>query len=52
MLKNCLKIIIKSGLTIEKDKLLSLLSTTKDMDERKKLMLEIQNIIIKEKTIK
>lgn len=49
---DCLKIIIKSGLTIEKDKLLGLLSTTKDTEERKKLMLEIQNIIIKEKTIK
>lgn len=49
---DCLKIIIKSGLSIEKDKLLSQLSTTKDLDERKKLMLEIQKIIMKEKTTK
>lgn len=46
---DCLKIIIKSGLSIQKDNLLKELSKTKDNDERKKIMYEIQKIIIKEK---
>lgn len=49
---DCLKIIVKSGLSLEKDRLLAELSKTKDLDERKKLMVEIQKIIIKEKTTK
>ena len=46
---DCVKIILKSGLSLQKDKLLAKLATTKDMDERKAIMLEIQNIIMKEK---
>lgn len=49
---DCVKLIIKCGLTIEKDKLLSQLSTIKDLDERKKIMFEIQKLIIKEKSTK
>jgi len=47
--EDCVSIIVKSGLSIEKDRLLALLSTTKDSDERKKIMSQIQNIILKEK---
>ena len=46
---DCVGIIVKSGLTIEKDRLLNLLSKTKDSEERKKIMSQIQSIIIKEK---
>jgi DNA primase len=47
--EDCVNIIVKSGLIIEKDRLLSLLSKTKDPDERKNIMSQIQNIILKEK---
>lgn len=46
---DCVKIIVKSGLTLEKDRLLNLLSTTKDLTERKNIMQQIQQIILKEK---
>ena len=47
--EDCLNIVIKSGITLQKDKLLAELSKTKDNEERKKLMLEIQALILKEK---
>ena len=47
--EDCVKIIVKSGLTMEKDRLLSQLSKTKDTEERKQIMTQIQNIIMKEK---
>ena len=46
---DCMNLIMKSGLTIEKDRLLNLLSTTKDLNERTEIMKQIQAIIIKEK---
>ena len=46
---DCVKIIVKSGLTLEKERLLNLLSTTKDMTERKNIMQQIQQIIMREK---
>jgi DNA primase len=47
--EDCLNIVVKSGITLQKDKLLAELSKTKDNEERKKLMLEIQALILKEK---
>ena len=47
--EDCVKIIIKSGLSLQKESLLFKLSKTKDNDERKQLMLQIQQIILKEK---
>ena len=47
---DCVKIIVNSGLNLEKERLLSELSKTKDMDERKKIMTQIQNIILKQKS--
>lgn len=49
---DCVKIIEKSGLSIEKDRLLALLSTTKDTEQRKQIMSELQKIILKEKNKK
>ena len=49
---DCVKNIIKSGLSLQKDKLLSKLASTKDSEERKAIMLEIQTLIMKDKTNK
>lgn len=49
---DCVKIIIKSGLSLQKDKLLADLAKTKDTEERKSIMLQIQALILKEKTNK
>lgn len=47
--EDCIKIIVKSGLSIQKDKLLSRLAQSKDEDEKRKIMYEIQKIMFKEK---
>ena len=47
--EDCVKNIIKSGLSLQKDKLLAKLSITKDVNERKTIMLEIQKLIMKDK---
>jgi len=46
---DCITLVVKTGITIQKDKLLSKLSTIKDLDERKQVMIELQKLIIKEK---
>lgn len=46
---DCVKIIIKSGLSLQKERLLAKLATIKDSEERKKIMMEIQQIMLKEK---
>lgn len=46
---DCLKIIVKSGLSLEKDRLLEQLSKTRDITERSKILSEIQKIMQKEK---
>lgn len=47
--EDCVKIIIKSGLNMEKDRLLQELSKSKDPAERKAIMQRINEIILKEK---
>ncbi len=47
--EDCVNIIVKSGLTLEKDRLLSSLSKVKDNEERKQIMKQIQEIMLKEK---
>ena len=47
--EDCVKIIIKSGLNMEKDRLLQELSKSKDPVERKAIMQKINEIILKEK---
>lgn len=46
---DCVKIIVKSGLSIEKDRLLNLISQTKDITEKSQLLQQLQQIIMKEK---
>lgn len=46
---DCIKMIVKSGLTLEKERLLNLLSKTKDTQERNRILSEIQKIMQKEK---
>ena len=47
--QDCISLVLKAGITMKKDKLLNKLSSEKDLDERKQIMLEIQKLIIKEK---
>jgi len=49
---DCVKNLIKSGLTLQKDSLLNKLAITKDMEERKNIILELQQLIMKDKTNK
>lgn len=46
---DCIGIIVKSGLTNEKDKLVEMIEKTKDVTEKSKLLQQLQQIIIKEK---
>lgn len=47
--EDCVNVILKSGLSMQKDKLLKEMAKTKDMTERAKIASEIQKIILKEK---
>ncbi|MBE5736395.1 MAG: DNA primase [Clostridiales bacterium] len=50
--EDCVKIIIKSGLALERERLMSLLATTKDDTERRELLAKIGQIVQKEKSNK
>ena len=49
---DCVKTLIKSGLEIKKKEIASQISLTADLDERKKLSVELSKIIIKQNNLK
>ena len=50
--EDCVKIIIKSGLAIERERLMSLLAVTKDDTEKREILAKIGQIVQKEKSNK